>query len=363
MKNPNQQNGIGLILPGGGAKGAYQAGSALYLAEWLKHSNQTITAIAGASVGALNGSVLASAPTFLEGAQRLVKLWRAVGQLPPAELQIFSAMPGLDLGILFSLILAAGESTKIDRLLREIGEAFRQLPDKSNSSWVIDVFSAIFDFRPKATANPTLRQYLEQATSVTALRHGIPLYVSAYPSQGAPQDIARWVISNLTSIDTQHSQLLHIQSLPEDQQHDAILSSAAIPFIFDAKQVLGQHYVDGGMGGWRQQQGQVPARELYDREHVNTLFVLHSSDGSLWDRRGTLLPTTIEVRPAQALNTGNMVHDFVHADSETIEHRLERGYLDAQRSIARVSNVMESVNKAAHAKTILSDAMRYLDRD
>ncbi len=362
MKNHNQQQGrVGVILPGGGAKGAYQAGSALYLAEWLNRSHRTVTAIAGASVGAINGAVLASAPNFLEGAQRLSQVWQAVGHLPPAELEIFRNLPGVDLGVLISLLLAAGASTPIDRLLGEIGAAALMMKQQKGNSWLFDIAAAVLDFRPVIAANPTLRDYLEQATSVNGLRNGIPFYVSVYPTQGVVQDVARVALANLTGIDTQHSHLLHVQSLPAAQQHDAILGSAAIPFIFDAKQILGQHYVDGVLGGWRTQQGQVPARELCDRETIDALFVLHCSDGSLWDRRGTLLPPTIEIRPTQALSTGNIVHDYIHADSETIQERLEQGYRDAERCIAQVSTVMESMARSIEAKVTLADAMKGID--
>ena len=51
---------IGLVLAGGGAKGAYQSGVVKYLAEidFAPHI------IAGTSIGALNGAILASNTSF-----------------------------------------------------------------------------------------------------------------------------------------------------------------------------------------------------------------------------------------------------------------------------------------------------------
>src|SRR5690242_8105879 len=50
--------GVGLVLAGGGARGAYQAGAVRYLAECGIH----IRMICGASIGALNGAVVACGP-------------------------------------------------------------------------------------------------------------------------------------------------------------------------------------------------------------------------------------------------------------------------------------------------------------
>jgi NTE family protein len=52
MQSANTQ--VGLVLVGGGAKGAYQAGALKYLAEETAIEPQII---AGTSIGALNGAV------------------------------------------------------------------------------------------------------------------------------------------------------------------------------------------------------------------------------------------------------------------------------------------------------------------
>ncbi len=62
---------VGLVLVGGGAKGAYQAGALRYLAE-LDFSPHII---AGTSIGALNGAVLAANKPLKQAVQRLDELW------------------------------------------------------------------------------------------------------------------------------------------------------------------------------------------------------------------------------------------------------------------------------------------------
>ena len=67
---------IGLVLAGGGAKGAYQAGAVKYLAEidFVPHI------IAGTSIGALNGAVLAANLPFSHAADRLNLMWTNLGE-------------------------------------------------------------------------------------------------------------------------------------------------------------------------------------------------------------------------------------------------------------------------------------------
>ena len=67
---------IGLVLPGGGARGAYQAGALRAIAEMVPGDANPFPIIMGASVGAINALALAShASHFKEGVARIVRLW------------------------------------------------------------------------------------------------------------------------------------------------------------------------------------------------------------------------------------------------------------------------------------------------
>ena len=74
-----------MILSGGGAKGAFEAGAAYHL---VVHRHCDFKEISGVSVGALNGSFLAQAPTssdpeqslrsLVEQAEQLVAVWDSI---------------------------------------------------------------------------------------------------------------------------------------------------------------------------------------------------------------------------------------------------------------------------------------------
>lgn len=65
-----------LVLPGGGARGAYQVGVLKAVAEVLPEAKTPCSIIAGTSAGAINASVMAShAEDFARGAARLEHFW------------------------------------------------------------------------------------------------------------------------------------------------------------------------------------------------------------------------------------------------------------------------------------------------
>lgn len=77
MPDPTTQRFNGLILPGGGARAAYQVGVLRALAESLPSSvNTPFPVISGVSAGAINAAKLAThGEDFREGVARLADLW------------------------------------------------------------------------------------------------------------------------------------------------------------------------------------------------------------------------------------------------------------------------------------------------
>lgn len=83
--NPDQDNiaevraRAGLVLPGGGARGAYQVGVLRAIADLLPDNRNPFPVIVGASVGAINAAALAcQAWNFNAAVERLVELWSRI---------------------------------------------------------------------------------------------------------------------------------------------------------------------------------------------------------------------------------------------------------------------------------------------
>ena len=93
---PRSMAGCGLVLSGGGAKGAYQVGVVKAIAE----RGIPISAISGTSIGAINGALLASSSSLAAGAEQLDKVWRGIVQRTPNDLRLDDgAVPPLILGL------------------------------------------------------------------------------------------------------------------------------------------------------------------------------------------------------------------------------------------------------------------------
>ena len=74
---------LGLVLSGGGAKGAYHVG----VIKALQELGIQVDMLSGASIGALNGAVLLSAPSQKQGLLNLEQLWNKLPEVKPIQLK------------------------------------------------------------------------------------------------------------------------------------------------------------------------------------------------------------------------------------------------------------------------------------
>ena len=99
----------GLVLSGGGAVGAYQAGVVKALAE----CGAQISMVSGASIGALNGAIIAASPDLSEAAARLEALWKHLG-----ENQVLS----VNRSVYFSLLKKLFQAMNLCQMLNWVSE-------------------------------------------------------------------------------------------------------------------------------------------------------------------------------------------------------------------------------------------------
>ena len=282
MKNTTTK--IGLVLAGGGAKGAYQSGVVKYLAEidFAPHI------IAGTSIGALNGAILASNTSFKQSGDRLWQLWKELG-----ETNIIKFQPAkYSLHSLAQYLLLSGEE------------------------------ASLCDSKP-------LDEFLADAIDYQQLRKGIELWVAAFPSahnflphtHKAGQIVP--TIGNAISVTLgQSAEYIHVQSAETDEEiYQTLLASAAIPLAFKSRKIDGKHYVDGWLGD------NVPLKALANRGCTHAI-VIHLGNGELWNRHEFPNQTIIEIRPTEDMGGLDKLLDF---SPERIQLLQKRGYQDAKR--------------------------------
>jgi NTE family protein len=180
----NTTTKIGLVLAGGGAKGAYQSGVVKYLAE----IDFAPYIIAGTSIGALNGAILASNTSFKQSGDRLWQLWKELGEANIINFQLVK----YPLHSLAQYLLRAG----------------------------IELWVATF---------PSAHNFL--------------------PSSLKAGQIVPTIGNVITATLGQPAEYIHVQSADTDEEiYQTLLASAAIPLAFKSRKIDGKHYVDGWLG-------------------------------------------------------------------------------------------------------------------
>ena len=319
---------VGLSLSGGGSKGAYQAGMAKALAEF----GVPVQEVAGASVGALNGAVLASAGSLNAGAQTLERLW-------------------LEEAPLFLRLIISG-------VLEQLGvsAAKRLLPTLRTTAakFAPPVLSLLNEDR--LLSQEPLRQLLHRCLDAEALAQGLPLHVSVYESWGDAGDLLRLLTSELGFSDTPKSTFKHLQALPDNERIQCLLASMALPIIFGSVKVQGKRYSDGGQGGWQVRQGNTPVEPLI-RAGCNLVIVMHTEEGSPWRRRDYPDTTFIEIRP-QREPSAIPLADLFETDKKKLSLWISQGYEDARRALGRVGEALQVRQELSRSKQALAEAER-----
>ena len=193
---------INLALQGGGAHGAFTWGVLDHL---LADGRLTITGISGASAGAINAVMLADGLARggpEEARKRLAAFWRAVssnGDLPPLQRAV------------------------ADRLI-----SFFPLATKPIEAWfdALSKFASPYELNP-LNINP-LRDLINRFVDFDAVRQSeLALFVST------------------TNVHTGRLRIFPREKITAD----VVIASAALPFLFQAVEIDGVPYWDGGYLG------------------------------------------------------------------------------------------------------------------
>lgn len=314
---------LGLTLSGGGARGAYEAGVVRALAE----ENVKLHAISGASIGALNGALVAASPTLSEAADRLEHLWKELG-----EIDLLGKM------IDVNLIGAIGARLTLPPELRYL---FRLLMDD-------DLF-AEFDDNGLFTNKP-LRDILNTWISDDALEAGIPLHVSVYEKYTDTHALLAAISSVSGAGDTPPSHFLCIQDMSRPLRRKALLASAALPFVFASQQINGRQWIDGGLGDNLGETGNTPTTPLIG-VGCNVIIVTLLQNGSFWNRTRSPDTTFLEIRPSGRIPSGPM--SLLDFSSQSISDLYSMGYEDAARTLRQTRGALEQAEAGIEAKRSL----------
>lgn len=363
---------LGIVLSGGGAKGAYHVG----VLKAIQELGLEIDMLAGASIGALNGAVLLSADSFDQGIFHLDQLWDKLPQIKPIQMKGFENLKehvGLNktvnIGTYISLLLASGLklATPIGWVPTFLGFLFHRLNIKSLEGFC---------------KQEPLTEMMQEFLNLEKLKSAIPFYISTYKIKDHEDALANFfeslssikdfVKAEFLGMDNQYSEFYKIQSLSPEDQKKFILASAALPLIFQPEQdAQGNRFVDGGLGGALKAQGNTPITPLVEAGCTH-IIVVHLDHGALWHRHDFPNVNILEIRPDQQL--GLSFKNLLDFSEESVTLLRKQGYVDAKKElhkfieafglISELGNnriqVLKSLDQLSKSESDLDDVMKRL---
>ncbi|MFM2416128.1 MAG: hypothetical protein RL385_851 [Pseudomonadota bacterium] len=281
---------IGLILSGGGARGAYEVGVLSYVfGDLVRKTGRVprIDIISGCSVGAVNGTFLASVahePT--RGVEQLVDLWCKL------DFNHVLSFGVRELAFIHRVWLGGARPQGLfnaEPLARLIG---------SHVSWL--------------ALNRNLRRGLLKALTLatTKVATGQPhVWVDLSPHHPPPRDVGNQIVMRREPLRPEH-----------------VLASAAIPIIFPMVNVGGELHCDGGL---RMNTPTAPAIHLGARR----LFVVGLSHRP--NHRDAPAVLQAERAPGAPFLFGKVLDAFFldHVDADLREIHRVNEYLDMGKSV------------------------------
>lgn len=309
---------VGLVLAGGAAKGAYELGVIDFLARY----DVPVAAVAGTSIGALNGAMLAGAPTLAEAAEQLRAVWDEFGA------RFVRADPRL-----------------------------RSVPARSATRGLRDV-------APLLHALGEQRAFLEEMVHALVhpahIRAGRPFWVAAYPmlTRGTVPELLRYVLEWQRVLAGHRADLLRLNDIAEDEEiRRAVLASSALPFLFPARPVGGRYYRDGWLG-----RDNIPIRALVG-ERIDYVVVVHLQRGIVVNEHEHLRLVRIDIRPSRDLRSAGTLGGLtglLDFSPDRVADLRALGYADARTSFQHALAPVAAARSLRESEQVMTQALARL---
>jgi NTE family protein len=206
---------VALVLQGGGALGAYQAG----VYEGLHEAGIRPTWLAGISIGAINAAVIAGSPES-ERVGRLRDLWETICAMPaiwPIGMEHLQAMP-----FAFDARPGLNAVAAMRALMFGQNGFFKpRFPPPFLSLFSGETATSFYDTAP-------LRDTLERLIDFELLNSG-------------------QVRTSIGAVNVRNANLVYFDTAERRLRPEHIMASGALPPGFPAVEIDGEYYWDGGM--------------------------------------------------------------------------------------------------------------------
>lgn len=280
---------LGLVLSGGGARGAYQVGVWKAMHEAGLH--RRVQAVAGTSIGAINAAL------FLQGDVALAEeAWLTV---QPHQ------------------VLSWDPKTTLRQLLQRFHAGPRD--------WLHEL--ARIGLFTRSGLNELIDRYIDlelisksAVPAWVACRRLNPAFAPSYP----------W---DLAAAGPVHYFRLNYE--PPERIRSYLLASSAIPLVFGAEIIGGFEYADGGIGFPAEH---TPVKPVYDFG-CDLIVVVYTEQTQSIDVERFRGARIVEVSPRRFLGGARSTFDF---SQEGIRRRMALGYADAQPVVESLLPLLET---------------------
>lgn len=267
---------IGLVLAGGGGKGAYQVGVMRALAEL--NIAEHIEAVAGTSVGALNAALFVNQNWSIAE-----QMWRTIS---PNKIL---SLKGDKLASRFANVLTPSQmqrATAYPKKLEGFGFFSRE--------GLLSMIAESIDLSVISAAS-------------------MPFFVTC------------------TAIERWEASYFQMNGLPQEKMAQILLATSAIPGVFSNVTIDGESFIDGGFVD------NVPVKPLYDLGCDTIIAVLLDRAATV---RKEDFPNAriVEIVPQRA--QGNALTGTLNFDGIRAHIRMKEGYADALAVLQPVANML-----------------------
>lgn len=274
---------LGLVLAGGGAKGAYEVG--VYQALKELELIEAIKVISGTSIGSINALLFA-----MDNPKVIQESWSSLN---------------------YSDFLISQERKKITDLPQLVGKIKN-----------ISIEGGMFD-----------QSKLSDLGIMS--RIGIENFIDKYTDMGSIESCGKEIYANAYNIDEERCEYFRLNGCTEQEIKDRVLASCSVPHMFKPVVINGMRYADGGISSplySKSNIDNVPMLPLREYE-LDGIIVVHLSYKNKIHRTGFEGTKIIEIYPSAPLAMINGV-GTINISKSTIQNNIELGYRDAMVILA-----------------------------
>lgn len=273
---------IGLVLSGGGGKGAYELGVWRALKEL--GISKYISVFSGTSIGAFNSVLFA-----MDNMEKADKLWEEVTMdklVPLSKVELIKRGIGLYLG---------GKNLQL---------AKRFLSDKIEHG---------------AISNEGAVEVIEKYLDCSVFDNTNKVCFAA-----------------CTELPNYNVKYFRLNDYDEETRKKMVLASASLPLIYDSTEVVGEKYIDGGIAD------NTPIQPVYGEKCDVIIVVLLSKEATI-DR--DLYPHSKLIIIAPENLDENTINGTLNLDTDAKRVRINEGYKDTMNRIKPVMELIKFINE------------------